>query len=629
MSRQPHQNYEKISKNFTEMCIMTETNSENIISLISLIKSQNKSIQTLQRQVYKLQGKIGAEDAAECCNSEHSDSEHSDTEEDEEKTNVKVSEVYCDLCEDRHTALYHCKDCSENLCETIAGIHKKGKATKGHLVLLLSDIEKDPDVDGSYEVPIYKESSKWNPTQNEGESKVSIRIGEFYGIVFSRKGEIYIVDSSKNPALFTKSGNYIRKISGKGIYPDISQGSMRIDSSDCLNIIIDDNLIWKKYILNSDGDLQNTISINKPTRPMVIEEPIRPGTFGVMKNTIINVADYNMDSIQRGEITENRVINPSGHKIFIFNKNSDKATGFSINLDTDLRTPSCIFVQLSPKDEIFVVDIANHVVKVFSQEGKFLRTIGRPSKYMFKLYESPDHVNTKLDNEELHFSISGSYRNLPSIQFTDNGNVYIQDKTRIQVFSNKGKFLYKVCECAINYILTGFAVSPVTGDVAVINHKHGTETYNIHVLEVTGKYTRKPKETHFTLNTTLVHDSEILTDTKVSSVTFPISIKRDANDNLFTRTLYFPETIPVKQSIHEVEEYFRKRITREEFIEVRSVCNFSSLQGELRGDYMNWDSCKKAKVIRGYFLGGEIIKELTVNEGNLFIHITDCFVSLK
>jgi hypothetical protein len=488
----------------------------------------------------------------------------------------------------------------------------------------LSEFKIETDVDESYEVPIYKESSRWNPSRNEGESKVSIRNSELIGIVFSRKGEIYIVDNSKNPALFTKSGNYMRKISGKGtIYSDIDYGSMRIDSSDCLNIVIDDNLIWKKYILNSNGTLQNTISINKPTRQSV--------TVDQYGRQSVNISPEDGSSyINKGEITENRIVKCYEDKVLIFNKNGQKFTSFSINLDTDLRTPSCIFVQLSPKDEIFVVDIANHVIKVFSQEGKFLRTIGRSYKYyMLKPNECHDHINTKLDNGELHFPNSHSYMNVPLIQFTDNGNVYIQDKTRIQVFSEQGNFLYKVCDCPINYLLTGFAVCPSTGDVAVINHQYWKGSYNIHVLEVTGKYTRKPKDTHFTLNTTLVQDSEILKDTKVGSVTFPISIKRDANDNLFTRTLYFPQPIPVKQSIHEVEEYFRKRITRQEFNEVRSVCNFSSLQGELRGDYMNWDACKKAKVIRGYFLGGEIIDELTVDGGNLFIHITDCFVSLK
>jgi hypothetical protein len=604
-------NCEVMLTKFGEMTTMTETNSEHITALIGLVKSQNKSLQSLQSQVYKLQTRLGAEEEAEC----------SDTEEDTEKTNVKVSEVFCDICEDRHTALYHCKDCSENLCETIAGIHKKGKATKAHLVLLLSDIEKEPDVDGSYEVPIYKETAIWNPTQNEGESKVSIRIGEFYGIVFSRKGEIYIVDGQENPALFTKCGNYIRKISAKGtIYPHMSYGSMRIDSSDCLNIIIDDKLIWKKYILNSNGTLQNTISINKPTLQSVTTDQYGRQT--------VNISPHDgTSSINKGEITENRIIKCYGDKVLIFNKNSEKISSFSINLHTDLRSSNCIFVQLSPKGELFIVDMANHIVKVFSEEGKFIRCIGRPSKHIFKRQDSVNQYNTELDNGEFHFFPNSIYTQL--IQFTDNGNVYIQDIGRIQVFSEEGKFLYKVCERAINYVLTGFAVSPLTGDVAVINHNYMKGTYNVHILEVTGKYTRKPKETHFTLNTTLVQDSEILKDTKVSSVTFPISIKRDSNDNLFTRTLYFPQPIHVKQSIHEVEEYFRKKITKEEFNEVRSVCNFSSLQGELRGDYMNWDACKKAKVIRGYFLGGEIIDELRVDGGDLFLNITDCFVRLK
>ena len=299
-----------------------------------------------------------------------------------------------------------------------------------------------------------------------------------------------------------------------------------------------------------------------------------------------------------------------------------------INLSSDFTNPEGIFVQLSPKGEIFVVDIANHTVKVFSQEGKFLRRIGKAPKDIVNKPDSTTNMYIKCYKGEFHFHPHYN-KKLPLIQFTDNGNVYIQDKNRIQVFSEEGKFLYKVCQCSSKYVLTGFAVSPSTGDVAVINFQYITGTYNIHVLEVTGKYTRKPKETHFSLNTSLVQDSEILKESKVSSVTFPISIKRDANDNLFTRTLYFREPIPVKQSIHEVEEYFRKRISKEEFKEVRSVCNFSSLQGDLRGDYMNWDACKKAKIIRGYFLGGEIVHELTLKEGNLFIRITDCFITLK
>lgn len=579
-------NCEVMLAKFGEMTTMTETNSEHITALIGLVKSQNKSLQTLQRQVYKLQGRLGSEDA-EC----------SDTEEDEQKSGGIVREVSCDLCEERHIALYHCKDCSENLCETIAGIHKKGKATKGHLVLLLSDIENEPDVHGSYEVPIYKESYKWNTSGNG----VSIKEGQLINILFSRKGEIYLADiTNRIPTLFTKSGNCVRRLYDKNstvYYNELSYGSMRLDSLESLEIVSSDNVFWIKNIFDSNGTLKNSIKYTKPT--------------------IVT------SNINYGVINKDTVVKISQNKVYVFSQNGEIKVQFPINLDTDVRTPICIRVQVSPKSELFIVDMANHIVKVFSEEGKFLRTIGKHSKDVFKRADSVIQTHTQVDNGELHFL--PNYTESILIQFTDNGNVYIQDKNRVQVFSEEGAFLYKVCECSINCLLKGFAVSPLTGDVAVVNHNYLTGSYNIHILEVTGKYTRKPKENYFDLDTSVLQDST----ESVLSVTFPISIKRDQNDNLFTHTLYFREPTPVKLAIHQVEEYFRQRVTKEEFNEVRGVCYFASLQGDVRGDYMNWESCKKGKIIRGYFLGGEIIKEITLNRGNLFLHITDCFIRLK
>ena len=501
---------------FGEMTTMTETNSEHITALIGLIKSQNKSLQSLQRQVYKLQGRLGSEDD-EC----------SDTEEDTEK--VQIREVSCDLCEDRHTALYHCKDCCENLCETIAGIHKKGKATKGHLVLLLSDIENEAGVDGSYEVPIYKESYKWDAFK-QGLSKI-IEGSAIDEIIFFKKGEIYIKDNSMNYIyVFSKNGDYIKKI-------PLSSREILLDECD-----------FTKEMLT-----------------------------------------------------------------------------FSIALSTDIKTPEFDSGKISPKGEIFIVDTGNHIVKVFSKEGKFIRTIGKPANHIYKT----NHINqgtkpiTQHDNGEFDFScfhIGQTYVNPTCniIKFSSKREVIIRDSCKIQVFSQEGLFLYKIYES--RNIINCFSLCIITGDI-VITHDRS----DIHVLEVTGKYNRKPKESYFDLDKSLLQDST----ESVLSVTFPISIKRDQNDNLFTHTLYFREPTPVKRAIHEVEEYFRQRVTKDEFNEIRTVCNFASLQGDLRGDYMNWESCKKAKMIRGYFLGGEIIKEITVNRGNLFLHITDCFISLK
>jgi hypothetical protein len=601
MSRQnkPDPNYETMltmSQNFTEISSMTETNSEHITSLISLIKSQNKSLQSLQQQVYKLQSKIGEEDDAEC----------SDTEEDEEK--IQVSEVFCDLCEDRHTALYYCKDCSENLCETIAGIHKKGKATKGHLVLLLSDIEKEPDVDGSYEVPIYKES-------------YTRRIEDHaFGLIFSRKGKIYINSSGGSILMFSKTDEDIRKINHKS---DGTPSLLILDSSDSVNIYRNESFNWILYTCPDEGNFQEKLVINKPGKPKKVTGRDQNG-FPREWETIELSPEVDGYFFFSGIQENNNVIMGKNNTVKIFDKDVKKFKCFCISLHTDIVPPQIKYAKISPKDEIFIVDRANHIVKVFSKEGVFLRTIGRPARYIFNERYVGARPNKKRDNLEFDFyNDTDGETQQDILQFSDRCEVFIGDRNRIQVFSQQGAFLYKIYESRTNIKL--FTISPSQGNIAVILEG---DNHNIHIFEVTGKYSKNP-ETHFTLNTTLVQDSEILTDTKVSSVTFPISIKRDSNDNLFTRTLYFPQPISVKGAIHEVEEYFRKRITREEFNDVRSVCNFSSLQGELRGDYMNWDACKKAKIIRGYFLGGEIIQELRLNEGNLFIHITDCFVSLN
>jgi hypothetical protein len=562
MSKQPYENYEKISKNFTEMCSMTETNSEHITSLISLVKSQNKSLQSLQQQVYKLQEKLEAE--GEC----------TDTEEDTENTNVQVSEIFCDLCEDRHTALYHCKDCSENLCETIAGIHKKGKATKGHLVLLLSEFKVEADVDGSYEVPIYKESYKWKKNLREYDIEEG-RIAGLIAMDFSKKGELYFicVNDTRTVKVFDNKGTYLRKINtGRYISQQLQHGALRINSTDCLVLKSCD---WNSHVFNYDGSFKQTTKIVRP------------------ENLIFS---YNMvNSI----IRENKIFlyNPNSHNIEVVDVNGAILKTFSIRLEGEF-TPKIQRIEMSPKGQLFIADTGNYIVKVFSQEGIFLKKFGQ-----FVWYDSC----------------------WGNVKFSDDGKIFILDNRYVHIFDEECRFLCKTCELSDKSLyLEWFAVNPVNGDIAV------STNLNISIFELKEKYKRvKPTENNFQFNYSMIKDFNYNTQCDILSVTFPISIKRDSNDNLFTRTLYFPQPIQVKQAIHEVEEYFRKKITKEEFNEVRSVCHFSSLQGELKGEYMNWDACKKAKVIRGYFLGGEIIDELRLDGGNLFLHITDCFVSLK
>jgi hypothetical protein len=83
-------------------------------------------------------------------------------------------------------------------------------------------------------------------------------------------------------------------------------------------------------------------------------------------------------------------------------------------------------------------------------------------------------------------------------------------------------------------------------------------------------------------------------------------------------------------AISEVAKYFSQRITKEEFSEIQSVCAFQNLEGKVKGGRMNWASCKKNKIIRGYFLGGNILsRATTIEDEELVLDITDCFLQFK
>jgi hypothetical protein len=100
--------------------------------------------------------------------------------------------------------------------------------------------------------------------------------------------------------------------------------------------------------------------------------------------------------------------------------------------------------------------------------------------------------------------------------------------------------------------------------------------------------------------------------------------------NSITHTIYFKEITPVATAIGEVVNYFRQMITKEEFNQVQSVCAFQNLEGKVKGDRMNWASCKKNKIIRGYFLGGNILSRASrIEDEELVLDITDCFLQFK
>ena len=98
-------------------------NSTTIPILLGLITRQSRSIQNLQDQLARIKG----------------------LHEDDDEEDIVELKKFCDVCEDKHIATYHCQNCSENLCSFGAGFHMKCKATKGHLVIELSGLKKIPE----------------------------------------------------------------------------------------------------------------------------------------------------------------------------------------------------------------------------------------------------------------------------------------------------------------------------------------------------------------------------------------------------------------------------------------------------------------------------------------------------
>ena len=56
--------------------------------------------------------------------------------------------IFCESCEDKHSAIAHCHECKEDLCERCTQAHRRVKFTKGHTIAPLS-FGGRPDNSGS------------------------------------------------------------------------------------------------------------------------------------------------------------------------------------------------------------------------------------------------------------------------------------------------------------------------------------------------------------------------------------------------------------------------------------------------------------------------------------------------
>jgi hypothetical protein len=526
---------------------ITQVNATTIPILLGLIRRQSRSIQNLQDQLGRIKSI-----------------------EDEDEEDIVELKKFCDLCNDKHIAAYHCQNCSENLCDTAAAFHIRSKASKGHLVIELSGLKKIPDQLVEHDVNIYRELAEWKTSSNQGDASISIE--NLYGIEFTRRGEVLLLDHTSVPKFFSKTGNFLRRIEGNGkIYQNIPALGIRLDIQNIIFTCSD----WRNHIYSSDGVFKHTIGIPQPSE--------------------------HTQNIEYGVITDDKVFkfeNNVYNRVVVFSKNSIKITSFSIDIQTDTEASHCTRIELSPSGDLFMADIHNNVVKVFSQEGKSVRVIGNTSGVKY-------------------FNFDRNYPNTVNIKFSDKSEVFILDRNSIKVFTEDGRFLYKVCQYSLNTI-RWFSVCSSTGDIVVVD-----SLFNIRVFEVIGKHVERPKDLHFDLIKYCTTEEKGL----VSSVTFPLCVQRGVNT--ITHTLYFKEITPVGTAIGEVVDYFRQRITKEEFNQLQSVCVFQNLEGKIKGDRMNWASCKRNKIIRGYFLGGNVLSRASIEDEELVLEIKDCFLQLK
>lgn len=107
----------------------------------------------------------------------------------------------------------------------------------------------------------------------------------------------------------------------------------------------------------------------------------------------------------------------------------------------------------------------------------------------------------------------------------------------------------------------------------------------------------------------------------VLSVTFPLCIRVRQQTNVdrpmvFRHTIYFDCLTTVKDAIFTVEEYFRQKVNKSDFQHLSLLLSLEeqSYRKILNIYDYNWSKCKKGKLVRGYFLGGNVLSSLEIND---------------
>lgn len=529
-----------MGKEIREMSSMTETNSVNITSLITLIKSQNKSLQTLQRQVALLKDRIP----------EESDS---DTDVEESKR-----EIFCDLCDEKHNALYHCNDCSENLCETGATFHKKGKATKGHIVKPLS------------EITLRSPNSEIQPTAVLMELVEDHKIT---GSVCAGPNDELVSLISGEVCVYNRKGALLRKFGKSLVQPG--------QNPDYCKYLYGPS----KLAVSKQGDIlvQDSYHVQCQTTYPYCAKVY--GIHGQYRNTI--------------DISQGQKLTGTGNVISIFTEfntiNREMKTKCYDEEGKDFDNPS--YCDVTQNGDVY----ANHstgFIYVFNSSGKYLRKFNQFGERR-----------------------EADYSNITGIFICENELYVVLDSKFISVLNLEGNFLYRfrVDRKDPNLSINNISMFS-SGELCV------STSVGVKIFRKGREYIQKSMKRNFNL----VPKYKEIETKSVLSVTFPLCIRTFQQMNVdrstvFRHTIYFDSLTMVKDAIFRVEEYFRQKVNKSDFSHLSLLLLLEEWQYRkfLNIYDYNWAKCKKEKLVRGYFLGGNVLSSLEIkDETELVLDIT-------
>jgi hypothetical protein len=547
MSINTESNMVVMDKEIREMWSMTETNSVNIMSLVGLIKSQNKSLQTLQRQVSILKDRIP----------EESDS---DTDIEESKR-----EILCDLCDEKHLAAYHCNDCSENLCDTGASFHKKGKATKGHIVKPLGEMtlrysEFEEEATAVLMELVEEHKITGSVCAGPNEEIISLISGEIH--VYNRKG-----------ALLRKFGKHSVQ---QGQQPDYS-------------IYL---YAPGKLAVSKQGDILVRDSYHYQTQSPCPYCAKVYGIHGQYKHTI--------------DMSQGQKLTDTGNMIGIFTEIDPSTRQMKTKCydEEGKDFPDTPYCDLAPNGDVYASH-SSKFIYVFNSSGKYLRKF--------------NHFGEKRYQD---------YSNISGIFICGSDLYVVLDNKLICVLNLEGKFLYRFRVDMKDQNLSIQNISMfqsgelcVSTSVSVKIFRKGREYVQTSVkrkFNLVPKYQfdKEMKEMEAKGVTSVTFPLCIPVFQQMSNVDRP---------GIFTHTLYFDGLTSVKNAIFTVEEYFRQKVTKGDFQHLSLLLSYEEQQYRKAlnvYDY-NWAKCKKEKSVRGYFLGGNVLSSLQIkDETELVLHIT-------